>query len=81
DYFLLHEMQHKIGKVKGKYSDLLHPSLRKGLTIAIIIAFAQQITGINAVIYYAPEIFKSSGAGSNGALLNRVLFGLYCIIG
>ncbi|WP_250648819.1 MFS transporter [Peribacillus frigoritolerans] len=73
---ILNEMQQTIGKDKGKYSDLLHPSLRKGLTIAIIIAFAQQITGINAVIYYAPEIFKSAGAGSNAALLSTVMVGV-----
>ena len=35
----------------------------------------QQITGINVFLYYAPEIFKKLGSGTNAALLETVLVG------
>jgi SP family arabinose:H+ symporter-like MFS transporter len=34
-----------------------------------------QITGINAIIYYAPEIFKNIGFGTNSALYQTVIIG------
>ena len=55
---------------------LLHPSMRLVLTIGITIGILQQITGINAVFFYAPVIFEQSGIGTNAAFMQAVLVGL-----
>lgn len=60
---------------KGSLSDLFKPGLRLALIVGVVLAVLQQVTGINAVMYYAPEIFKQAGAGTNGALIQTILVG------
>jgi MFS transporter, SP family, arabinose:H+ symporter len=55
---------------------LLHPSLRLVMIIGIVIGILQQITGINAVFFYAPMIFEKSGIGTNAAFMQAALVGL-----
>ena len=54
---------------KGNWSDLFTKRLRQPLLIGIGIFLIQQFSGINAVIYYAPTIFKDAGFASNNAQL------------
>lgn len=54
---------------------LLHPSLRIPLMIGIVIAVLQQFSGINAIIYYGPNIFQSAGINTSNALLFQVIIG------
>jgi SP family xylose:H+ symportor-like MFS transporter len=56
-------------------ADLFRPALRGVLALGIALAVLQQITGINVFLYYAPEIFKSLGKGTNAALLQTVIVG------
>ncbi len=56
--------------------DLLAPSMRKVLTLGIVVAILQQITGINAVFFYAPMIFEQSGIGTNASFMQAALVGL-----
>lgn len=60
---------------KGSLRDLFKPGLRLALIIGVMLAVLQQVTGINAVMYYAPEIFKETGAGTNAALIQTILIG------
>ena len=46
------------------YSALLEPSIRPALIVGVGLFFLQQLSGINAVIYYAPEIFSHAGFDS-----------------
>lgn len=45
------------------------------VTIGVMLAIFQQITGINTVIYYAPTLLHNAGLGTNGALLANVVNG------
>ncbi len=55
---------------------LMHPGLRWLLLIGFGLAILQQITGINAVFFYAPMIFEQSGISADAAFLQAVLVGL-----
>jgi MFS family permease len=46
------------------------------MTIGISVGILQQITGINAVFFYAPMIFEQSGIGTNASFMQAVLVGL-----
>jgi len=56
------EIQETIALEGGSFWDLFRPGIRVALMIAVVLAILQQVTGINAVLYYAPGIFTSSGA-------------------
>ncbi|WP_256007246.1 sugar porter family MFS transporter [Pedobacter deserti] len=46
------------------------------ITFAVIFAFFNQVSGINAIIYYAPRIFEMAGLGAHSSLLSTVGIGL-----
>lgn len=46
---------------QASWGEVLGPAVRRPLTIAVGLAVFQQITGINAIIYYANEIFGAAG--------------------
>jgi sugar porter (SP) family MFS transporter len=50
--------------------------LRVPILLAILIAFFNQLSGINAVLYFAPRIFELTGLGAKAALLQSVGIGL-----
>lgn len=45
------------------------------VTCAIAIAMFNQLSGINALLYYAPRIFELAGAGADSALLQSIAVG------
>jgi MFS family permease len=55
---------------------LLDRPLRLVMAIGLSVAVLQQITGINAVFFYAPMIFEQSGIGTDAAFMQAVLVGL-----
>ena len=63
-------------KEKVPLGELFKPALRLVLTIGIIIAVLQQITGINAVFFYAPMIFEQTGIGTDAAFIQAIIIGL-----
>ncbi|NOY47233.1 MAG: sugar porter family MFS transporter [Chlorobi bacterium] len=48
---------------------------KKPLILAFLIAFFNQLSGINFVLYYAPEIFNLAGLGSEESLFNAIAIG------
>jgi len=61
---------------KSKLSDLFKSKYATILTIAFGIAFFQQITGINAIFYYAPTIFEQAGGSTDSSFLQAIVVGL-----
>jgi len=64
-----------IAHESGSVAQLFEPGMKIVLVIGIVLAVLQQVTGINAVLYYAPEIFKNLGARTESALLQTVVVG------
>jgi sugar porter (SP) family MFS transporter len=46
---------------QASWGEVLRPSLRRALWVGVGLAVLQQVTGINAIIYYANEIFAEAG--------------------
>lgn len=49
---------------------------RKVILLAVAIAAFNQLSGINAILYYVKDIFRMAGAGDNAAGLQSVVVGL-----
>ncbi|HLT74900.1 MAG TPA: sugar porter family MFS transporter, partial [Ohtaekwangia sp.] len=61
--------------VKGKWSDLLQPGVTFLVGLGVTIAVFQQISGANAVFFYAPIIFEKAGMDVNDQLFQQILIG------
>ncbi len=60
--------------------ELLAPGLRRVMIIGLGIGILQQITGINAVFFYAPVIFEAAGASADAAFAQAVVVGLVNLV-
>jgi sugar porter (SP) family MFS transporter len=52
-------------KMERRWSALWSPAVRGSLFIAVGFTVLQQVTGINTIIYYGPQIFSLAGISSN----------------
>ena len=77
-------VEQEIGDIRASL-DLEHHTARepffcakykKPILLAVAIAMFNQLSGINALIYYTTDIFKMAGAGTQSALLQSVIIGL-----
>lgn len=69
------EIKSALCQEKGTLKELFQPGLRMAMIIGVFLALFSQITGINAIMYYAPEILKKAGFGVNSALMQTVIIG------
>jgi sugar porter (SP) family MFS transporter len=65
---------------KGTLADVFSPRMKKVLIIGFGIAFFQQITGINAIFYYAPMIFEMAGGGKDSAFMQAAILGVTNVV-
>lgn len=70
------EVRQSLDHEEGGLAELFQPRFRRPLTIGLMLAVFSQITGINAIIYYAPQILKSVGFGTSSALAQTFLIGI-----
>jgi sugar porter (SP) family MFS transporter len=61
-------------------NNLFTGSLKKPISLAFFIAFFNQLSGINAVLYFAPRIFEMTGLEQSAALLQSVGIGVTNLI-
>ena len=59
-----------------KASSLLSLKYKTPVTLAVLFAVFNQVSGINAIIYYSPRIFEMAGLGAHTSLLSTVGIGL-----
>ncbi|MGA9406570.1 MAG: sugar porter family MFS transporter [Bacteroidota bacterium] len=75
------EIQQSVAQQRGHWSELLSPDLRPAMIVGVGLAIAQQVTGINTVIYYAPTIFKFANLSSaSTAILASVGVGIVNVV-
>ncbi|MDM5197268.1 sugar porter family MFS transporter [Fictibacillus enclensis] len=77
----LEEIEASIRQHKGTtFKDVFKKENKKALMVGVVIAFMTQWAGINAIMYYAPEIFKKSGASLGSSFLNTVFMGVVIVV-
>lgn len=60
--------------------ELLNPALRFIMLVGITLGILQQVTGINAIYFYATSIFKQTGIGTDAAFSSGVLLSFTTVI-
>jgi sugar porter (SP) family MFS transporter len=67
-------------KYKEKLSAFFKRKYNFPIFLAVLIAFFNQMSGINAVIYFAPRVFELAGISKQGAFLQSVGVGLVNLV-
>ncbi|RMG20597.1 MAG: MFS transporter [Bacteroidetes bacterium] len=66
--------------VSSQLTEIFSKPMRMILIIAVTIAIAQQSTGINAILFYAPTVIEQIGIGTNAAFQQAVWIGLTSVV-
>ncbi len=61
---------------KGASGNFWTKRLQKPILLAVLIAFFNQLSGINAILYFAPRIFELTGLGARASLLQSIGIGV-----
>ncbi len=61
----INDISNTLTDKKCSWKEVFDPWVRPALFVGIILAFFQQATGINTIIYYAPTIFEFAGFSSH----------------
>jgi sugar porter (SP) family MFS transporter len=60
---------------KNKKTSFFSGKYRKPIMLAFMIAFFNQLSGINFILYYAPEILERAGLAAKESLFNSIAIG------
>ena len=71
---VIQEIKHSVQKQQKE--SLFSGKFNRYILLAFLIAFFNQLSGINAIIYFAPRVFKMAGLEKNGAFLSSVGIGV-----
>ena len=64
----------------GTFRDLTVPWIRRIFVVGLGMAVINQISGVNAIMYYGTSILSSSGFGDQGALIANVVNGVTSVV-
>lgn len=70
----------KTDNTVSKENNLFIPRFKKTILLAFFISFFNQLSGINFILYYAPEILEMGGFATKESLFNSVIIGLTNIV-
>jgi sugar porter (SP) family MFS transporter len=73
------QASHHAGHKSG-LGEFLSRRYKLPILLAFLFAFFNQVSGINAVIYYAPRIFEDAGMAASSALLSTVGIGVINLV-
>jgi sugar porter (SP) family MFS transporter len=77
----IREIQHSMDLAHHSVSEPFYcRRYRTPILLAVAIAAFNQLSGINAVLYYTPSIFRMAGAGVESALLQSVIIGFTMLV-
>ena len=65
---------------EGGVRDLWKPGVRAMVLVGLVLAIAQQLIGVNTVIYYAPTILKFTGLSTSSAITQALSVGITNVI-
>ena len=71
---LIHEIRNSVKQQKKE--SLFSGKFNRYIMLAFLIAFFNQLSGINAIIYFAPRVFKMAGLEKSSAFLSSVGIGV-----
>lgn len=77
---ILENINEEKNKEKVQIGELFKPALRFIVIIGLLLGILQQVTGINAVYFYATSIFKQTGIGTDAAFTSGVLLSSTSVI-
>ncbi|NQZ89872.1 MAG: sugar porter family MFS transporter [Colwellia sp.] len=85
------DTQQLVTEIEQQHGDVLPPlmsrlkqlfskNMRLILVIGLVVGICQQITGVNAVYFYAPSIFEQSGIGQDAAFSQAIWVGIINVV-
>ncbi len=66
--------------IRQQAAELFSKRMKRVLVIGFGLGILQQFSGINAILYYAPVVFESTGGGRDAAFLQAIVLGLVFVI-
>ena len=77
---ILREVKETLHEEQGTLGELFTGRFRKAIFVGILLSVFSQVQGINAIMYYAPEIFKAVGTGTDAAFQQTVIIGIINVL-
>jgi MFS transporter, SP family, arabinose:H+ symporter len=76
----LAQIEDSLNVESGKLSELFRGGFGTAMLIGCLLAIFQQVGGINAIMYYGPELFKVAGTADTQAFVSTVVIGITNVV-
>ncbi len=76
----IRQIEDSLQQETSSFSELFTGGYKPALVVGVVLAVICQFSGINAIMYYAPEIFRAIGVARNAAFAETVSVGMVNLI-